>query len=91
MSPLGWLVLLFAPMSIVTLIMYGLDKAAARKKTGRISERSLLLCGLACGWPGAILAQQVFRHKTRKPGFRLLFFATIILNVVMLAALFAVI
>ncbi|MCH8620610.1 DUF1294 domain-containing protein [Undibacterium sp. TS12] len=78
-------------MSMITLIMYGLDKAAARKKTGRISERSLLLCGLACGWPGAILAQQMFRHKTRKPGFRLRFFATIILNVAMLVAFFAVI
>ena len=74
------LAITYVTMSIITLIMYGLDKAAARKRESRISERSLLLCGLACGWPGAILAQKLFRHKTIKPSFRLAFAGTVILN-----------
>ncbi|MFZ6775263.1 DUF1294 domain-containing protein [Undibacterium sp. Ji83W] len=79
---LQWLgvAIVYVAMSIITLIMYGLDKAAARKRESRISERSLLLCGLACGWPGAMLAQKLFRHKTIKPSFRLAFAGTVIFN-----------
>ena len=43
--------------------------------------------GLACGWPGAVLAQQVLRHKNRKPGFQGLFWVLVALNWLTLAAL----
>ena len=79
---------IYGTMSIITLIMYGLDKAAARKRESRISERSLLLCGLACGWPGAMLAQKLFRHKTIKPSFRLPFACTVIFNCLAIGMLF---
>jgi uncharacterized membrane protein YsdA (DUF1294 family) len=79
--------IIYIAMSIITLIMYGLDKAAARRREARISERTLLLCGLACGWPGALLAQSIFRHKTIKISFRFAFAATIIFNCLALAML----
>ncbi|MFZ6870946.1 DUF1294 domain-containing protein [Undibacterium sp. Di27W] len=72
--------LIYVCMSVVTLIMYALDKAASKRRDARISERTLLLCGLACGWPGAMLAQQWFRHKTIKTSFRLAFAVTVIFN-----------
>jgi uncharacterized membrane protein YsdA (DUF1294 family) len=37
---------------------------------------------LAGGWPGALLAQQVLRHKSTKREFRQVFWATVLLNVV---------
>lgn len=80
--------IIYTIMSIITLIMYGLDKAAARRRESRISERSLLLCGLACGWPGAMLAQRLFRHKTIKPSFLLAFAGTVIFNCLVLGMLF---
>jgi len=79
------IVVIYACMSVVTLIMYALDKAAAKRRDSRISERALLLCGLACGWPGAMLAQRWFRHKTIKTSFRLAFAATVIFNCLALA------
>lgn len=87
---LQWLgvAIIYGTMSIITLIMYGLDKAAARKRESRISERSLLLCGLACGWPGGMLAQRLFRHKTVKPSFRIAFAGTVIFNCLVLSMLF---
>lgn len=36
--------------------------------------------GLAGGWPGALVAQELLRHKTRKREFRVVFRATVVLN-----------
>ncbi|MBC7456101.1 MAG: DUF1294 domain-containing protein [Massilia sp.] len=60
---------------------YAIDKAAARAGRRRTPERTLLLMGLACGWPGALLAQQWLRHKSSKAAFRARFWATVGLNV----------
>lgn len=83
----GLLLMVYAIMSLVTLCMYAIDKSVAGKRAPRISERALLLCGLAGGWPGAIVAQSIFRHKTQKASFRRAFFATIILNLALLIAI----
>ena len=37
------------------------------------------------GWPGALVARRVFRHKTSKQPFRTIFWATVIVNCVALA------
>jgi uncharacterized membrane protein YsdA (DUF1294 family) len=39
------------------------------------------MLGLIGGWPGAIVAQQLLRHKTSKASFRLAFWATVVLNI----------
>ena len=53
-------------------------------------SRGLLVLGLAGGWPGAILGQQCFRHKTQKQPFRTWFFISVALNVAALAGLYVV-
>jgi hypothetical protein len=40
----------------------------------------LHLLSLCCGWPGALVAQQAFRHKSKKESFRFVFWITVILN-----------
>ncbi len=71
--------------SAASFIAYAADKAAARAGRRRTPERTLLLLGLAGGWPGAVLAQQWLRHKSNKASFRSRFYATVLLN----AGLFA--
>lgn len=66
--------------SALCFIAYAMDKSAARAGRWRTSERSLLLLGLACGWPGAVLAQEWLRHKSVKPGFQARFWGTVGLN-----------
>ncbi|MDB5907437.1 MAG: cold-shock protein, partial [Massilia sp.] len=44
--------------SVTSFVAYAMDKSAARAGRWRTSESTLLLLGLACGWPGAALAQQ---------------------------------
>jgi uncharacterized membrane protein YsdA (DUF1294 family) len=82
-----WMPALYVAMSLITFAAYALDKAAARRGAQRISEQTLLLLGILCGWPGALVAQQVLRHKTRKRTFRRAFWRTVVLNVLLLAAL----
>jgi len=77
-----WVWILYVGMSFVTFVAYALDKRAAVTAGWRLSEGSLLALGLACGWPGAIVAQQVARHKTMKMSFQIVFWVTVIVNVV---------
>lgn len=73
--------------SLLTLVIYGADKMAARKAWRRVPESTLLVFGLVGGWPGAIIGQQLFRHKTQKQPFKTRFWISVILNVgVFLAA-----
>lgn len=68
-------------MSLLTFAAYAVDKSAARHGARRVRERTLHLLALLGGWPGALLAQQLLRHKTVKPGFRLVFWFTVLSNV----------
>ncbi|WP_137844598.1 DUF1294 domain-containing protein [Microbacterium sp. 2FI] len=84
-----WMPALYVAMSVIAFATYGIDKAAARRGGQRVSEQTLLTLGLVCGWPGALVAQQLFRHKTRKRSFRRAFWRTVVLNVLLLGAFIA--
>jgi uncharacterized membrane protein YsdA (DUF1294 family) len=68
---------------------YAFDKAAARAGRWRTAEATLLLLGLVGGWPGALLAQQLLRHKSSKAPFRAAFWVTVALNAGVFVALSA--
>lgn len=72
---------LYAGASLGCFAVYALDKSAARHGERRTPESTLLLLGLACGWPGAVLAQQWLRHKSSKTSFLRLFWLTVLLNI----------
>jgi len=60
--------------------VYALDKSAAKKGAWRTQESTLHLLSLAGGWPGALIAQQKLRHKSKKQSFRFVFWVTVIMN-----------
>ena len=74
--------------SLLTFIMYAWDKSAARMGAWRTQESTLHLLALAGGWPGALIAQQKLRHKSRKQSFRSVFWITVFLNCGVFAWLF---
>jgi uncharacterized membrane protein YsdA (DUF1294 family) len=78
---------LYLVASLACFVAYALDKAAARSRARRTPECTLLLLGLACGWPGAVLAQQWLRHKSSKAAFRARFRVTVIVNAGLFLAL----
>lgn len=75
------IVIAYAAASVVAFIAYGLDKWFARRGKRRTPESTLLLLGLACGWPGGLAAQRVFRHKSSKSSFLTSFWVTVAINV----------
>jgi len=66
--------------SLLELLLYGLDKSSAKDHGRRIAEQTLHLFALAGGWPGALVAQKVFRHKTQKVAFQRVFWVTVVVN-----------
>ena len=71
----------YVAMSLVCGLFYAHDKAAAQENEWRTPEGTLLMLGLVGGWPGAIVAQQMLKHKTSKVSFRVAFWLTVLVNV----------
>jgi uncharacterized membrane protein YsdA (DUF1294 family) len=85
-SIFGWYLII----SLLAFIVYAKDKAAAKKGSWRIPESTLHLLSLLGGWPGALIAQQTLRHKSKKEPFRFIFWITVFLNCVVFALLFVI-
>lgn len=73
-------------MSIICFVAYGLDKQLAVNGSRRISESTLHLLALLGGWPGGIVGQRHFRHKTSKLSFLIEFWLVVLLHVALVGA-----
>ncbi|MHC4878777.1 MAG: DUF1294 domain-containing protein [Planctomycetota bacterium] len=71
--------------SLVSFILYGFDKRRARRDGQRVPEKRLHVLALLGGWPGAMLGQRLFRHKTVKVQFRIVFWLTVACHVVIVS------
>lgn len=69
----GW----YAAASLAAYMAYYSDKVSAGRGWRRTPENTLHLFGLLGGWPGALVAQQQFRHKTVKQPFQLVFWLSV--------------
>ncbi|MFF5867226.1 DUF1294 domain-containing protein [Pseudomonas sp. NPDC012596] len=77
----SWLPLAVYPaVSLITVLLYWQDKHQARTQAWRTPEKALHASELLGGWPGALVAQQLFRHKTRKLSYQLMFWAIVLLH-----------
>ncbi|WP_372836020.1 DUF1294 domain-containing protein [Pontibacterium sp.] len=75
--PLG---VVYLALSLLTFGVYAIDKSKAKRGGWRIPEKTLHLLSLVGGWPGALLAQQLLRHKSSKTSFRIVFWLTLCIN-----------
>nr|WP_314256341.1 DUF1294 domain-containing protein [uncultured Devosia sp.] len=64
-----WIGLLYAAMGLGSALLYRFDKLYAMSGKYRVSENNLHLVDLCFGIIGGLAAQEVYRHKTVKPGF----------------------
>lgn len=72
--------MLYGATSLLCFLLYAHDKHAARQGGWRTPEKHLQLLALLGGWPGALLAQKLLRHKSRKASFQRLFWGMVALN-----------
>ena len=80
-----WVLALYGGMSVAAGLLYWSDKRNAMTGGWRTPESTLHIVALAGGWPGAIVAQRLLRHKTLKSSFRVVFWSTVALNLMALA------
>ena len=81
-----WLPAAYLLLSGVAFAMYRADKSAASiSGRRRTPESTLHTVDLLGGWPGALVARHVFRHKTIKQPFRTVFWLTVLANGAVLA------
>lgn len=78
---------LYLSASAVAFWAYALDKSAAQNGRWRTRESTLHMFSAVGGWPGALIAQSVSRHKTRKREFQLVFWGTVVVNLAALTYL----
>lgn len=76
-----------AALSVWTFRVYRTDKDAAQEGRRRVPENELQLLALLGGWPGALLAQRLLRHKSRKASFQSVFWVVTVLNLALTAVL----
>ncbi len=83
LRPAWWWTLYLGLTTVVSpicLAAYGIDKQQAADQQERISEKMLHLLALFGGWPGAVLGQRIFRHKTKKVVFRMVLWLILALH-----------
>lgn len=80
---------LYLVASAVSFLVYAHDKSAAKRNQWRTPERLLHVLSLLGGWPGALFAQKLLRHKSKKQSFQIVFWTTVVLNCVGLGWLFS--
>jgi len=86
-----FVIIVYIVMGIITYFVYSGDKSQAIDNERRTSEQSLLALSLFGGWVGALIAQQRFRHKTKKISFQISFWTTVAFNILLLASGFKII
>ena len=57
-------------ITIVTFLVYGIDKWKAKQGSWRISEATLLILAVIGGSIGALLGMRVWHHKTMHKKFK---------------------
>ncbi|ACL25328.1 DUF1294 domain-containing protein [Chloroflexus aggregans] len=75
-----WIIGWYLATSLVTLTLYIEDKWRARRGMRRIREKTLHRWELLGGWPGALIAQELARHKVKKSSYMFTFWLIVVLH-----------
>ena len=75
----------FTAINLLTFIVWGIDKKKATAGQWRVPEKTLYLLIAAGGGLGALAGILLFRHKTRKPLFRIIAIVSVFIYLVLWA------
>lgn len=74
-------------VTIAAFFTYGCDKSIAGHNVTRVSELVLHALTAVGGTFGSFMGMQIFRHKTQKKSFRIVFWAIVVIQIVMIILL----
>ncbi len=64
--------------SVITFVVFAVDKNSAIHHRWRIPEKRMHILEMLGGWPGALCAAFVLRHKIRKASYMAVMFFIIV-------------
>jgi len=70
-------------INFMTFLVWGYDKFRATTQQWRVPEKSLFLLILLGGGAGALIGMTTFRHKTRKPQFKIISIVSITVHLIL--------
>mgnify|MGYP001216101648 CR=1 FL=1 len=76
-----FLIPIYFVLSVFTYFSFEWDKLAATSGSQRTPENTLHILSLAGGWPGALIAQNQLRHKSKKQPFKTILWFSVVLNI----------
>ena len=76
-------------VSLATFVLYGVDKAQAKRDGLRVPENLLHLMALLGGFPGGFAGRAAFHHKTRKPAFAWVLWISLAIHLVVVLGILA--
>jgi len=82
---LGWSWII--GVSLASFGTYGYDKSIAGRGVTRVPEVVLHLLTAVGGTIGSFAGMQIFRHKTQKKSFQLVFWAIVVIQIVVIVLL----
>jgi len=81
---LNWLV----SASVLTFLLYGLDKTQAKREKGRVPNLILHMMALIGGYLGALVGRSLFNHKSnfrRNPEFLIIIILGLLISIAFIA------
>ena len=81
MNAVTLLLAIYLIMSIVAIIAFALDKKAATEGERRTPERTLHTIEALGGWPGALIALDLLKHKRQKTSYKVVLYLISALHV----------
>lgn len=88
MTILKLLLIYITLVSVITFIVFGIDKLKAKKSWWRIPESTLMVLAVIGGSIGALLGMYVFHHKTLHKKFTIGIPVILILQIAVVAFIF---
>lgn len=67
-------------INALTFFAFWRDKRMSQRGGWRVPEGTLLGLSLIGGWPAAVVAMRVLRHKNRKTSFQIRFWLVVCVN-----------
>ncbi|MEZ4768036.1 MAG: DUF1294 domain-containing protein [Caldilineales bacterium] len=80
---LNWYIDWLIGWSVSLFLLYGIDKTQAVRKGWRVPEIVLHVLALIGGFIGGWLGMFIFRHKTRKPLFKVVLAIATVIGIVL--------
>ncbi len=88
METIYWLISYVLMINIIAFVMMGVDKWKAKKRAWRIPEATLFILAGVGGSIGSIAGMYIFRHKTKHRSFIWGMPAILIVQILLIVALY---